>query len=143
MQFLSRSRIPGLDSYGSYGPTPQFWERSDGTFWAIAMKNMQKPDFCRNPLFRFSILVTGHSLIKYLLNNFQKRQFLSRSGIPGLDSYGSYGPTPQFWERSDGIFWAIAMKNMQKQHFCRNPLFRFSILVIGHSLIICFEKLAK
>ena len=115
--FLSRSGIPGLDGYGSYGPTPQFWERSDGTFWAIAMKNMQKPHFCRNPLFRCSILVIG--LWLFFRKTCKIGTLLSRSEFLGLDSYGGYGPTPQFWERSDGAFWAIAMKNMQKLHFCR------------------------
>ena len=65
----------------------------------------KNPHFCRNPLFKFSILVNDHSLIKFLLKNLQKRHFLYRSWIPpGLDSYGSYGPAPQFWERSDGTF---------------------------------------
>ena len=39
-QLLSESWVPGLDSHWH---TPHFWEQSDGTFWAIAMKNLHKP----------------------------------------------------------------------------------------------------
>ena len=74
-------------------PTREFWERSDGTFWAIATKILQKPHFYQNSFLGFWILAAGHLLIQFLTENLQKKHFLSKSWVRGV---GSHGPPLNF-----------------------------------------------
>ena len=95
--FLSRSGIPGLDSYGGYMAQPlNFGNDQMAHSGPLPWTTCKNHTFAAIRILDFRFWWLAIFWLNFFWTFFKKRHFLPRSGIPGLDNYGGYGPTLNF-----------------------------------------------